>query len=248
MHDWDDEENFIEDGSENEEAVEDGDDEQNAEELSKSGRVAPAMSVTNESDQVPKISAPRRLKKTKSQASVSSNHDGASVKEKKRALIQIPKSQLAGFFEDEAELGSDDEEHDDVDKKAINRQDIEENEEGLDSDLDGFIDHTKDGRGDQGAGGDDWEIEDLEEAARLKFMQDMHNDDKLRTKLAMEAAIYGRKKRSRAEAGLEDGLEDMDEYERRKLERIKEREQILNSQEEEEMEQQLLEGGKDRVI
>lgn len=78
-------------------------------------------------------------------------------------------------------------------------------------------------------------------------MQDMHNDDKLRTKLAMEAAIYGRKKRSRAEAGLGDDLEDMDEYERRKLERIKEREQI-NSDEEEEMEQQLLEGGKARVI
>ena len=223
MHDWDDEENFIEDESENDEAAEDAEDDQGTDKLSKSDKAAPAVSVANESDQVPTVSAPRRLKKTKSQASVSSNHDDASVKEKKRAMLKMPKRRLAGFFEDEAELGSDDEEHDDANTKAINRQDVEENEEGLDSDLEGFIDHTKDGRGDQAAGGDDQEIEDLEEAARLKFMQDMHNDDKLRTKLAMEAAIYGRKKRNRAEAGLDD-LEDMDEYERRKLERIKERE------------------------
>ena len=76
----------------------------------------------------------------------------------------------------------------------------------------------------------------------------MQNDDKLRTKKAMEAAIFGRKKRNRDEAGIDDNMEDMDEYERRKLERIKEREQIMNSQEEEQMEQQLLEGGKQRVL
>ena len=64
----------------------------------------------------------------------------------------------------------------------------------------------------------------------------MQNDDKLRTKKAMEAAIFGRKKRNRDEAGIDDNMEDMDEYERRKLERIKEREQIMNSQEEEQME------------
>lgn len=63
----------------------------------------------------------------------------------------------------------------------------------------------------------------------------MHDDDKMRTKLAMEAAIFGRKKRNRDEAGIDDNVEDMDEYERRKMERIKEREQIMNSQEEEEM-------------
>lgn len=154
---------------------------------------------------------------------------------------------MAGFFEDEAELGSDDEANDAI-QKEINRQDHEENEDGLDADLEGFIDFTKDGRGEQAIQRDDQEIEDLEDAARLKFIQDMQNDDKMRTKKAMEAAIFGRKKRNRDEAGIDDNMEDMDEYERRKLERIKEREQILNSQEEEQMEQQLLEGGKERVL
>lgn len=42
------------------------------------------------------------------------------------------------FLEDEAELGSDDEEKDDS-IKVINKNDEEENEEGLDSDLDGFV-------------------------------------------------------------------------------------------------------------
>ena len=154
---------------------------------------------------------------------------------------------MAGFFEDEAELGSDDEANDAI-QKEINRQDHEENEDGLDADLEGFIDFTKDGRGEQAIQRDDQEIEDLEDAARLKFIQDMQNDDKLRTKKAMEAAIFGRKKRNRDEAGIDDNMEDMDEYERRKLERIKEREQIMNSQEEEQMEQQLLEGGKQRVL
>ena len=175
----------------------------------------------------------RRLKKTKSQASkASSRADGVSNGLKKKKKAQ--KSQMAGFFEDEAELGSDDEANDGI-RKEINRQDIEENEEGLDSDLEGFIDFTKDGRGDHALQRDDQEIEDLEEAARLKFIQDMQNDDKVRTKLAMEAAIFGRKKRNRDDADINENMDDLDEYERRKLERAKEREQIMNSQEEEEM-------------
>ena len=58
----------------------------------------------------------------------------------------------------------------------------------------------------------------------------------------MQAAIFGRnKKRKRGEVeGLEE--EDMDDFERRKRERIAEREQQLNSQDDDEMEQQLLEG------
>lgn len=43
------------------------------------------------------------------------------------------------MFEDEAELGSDDEDHADRVKK-IDRDDVEENEDGLDEDLEGFID------------------------------------------------------------------------------------------------------------
>jgi len=54
---------------------------------------------------------------------------------------------------------------------------------------------------------------------------DIHNDDKMRTKIAMEAAIYGRnKKRKRQDADIEDEQAELDEYERRKLDRIKERE------------------------
>ena len=73
---------------------------------------------------------------------------------------------VAGFFEDEAELGSDDENNDDA-KKAINKQDAEENEDGLDSDLDGFVDH-----------GDVEEIGDPDFNAEAKFIQDLKEDDK----------------------------------------------------------------------
>lgn len=79
------------------------------------------------------------------------------------------KSDLVGFFEDEAELGSDDENNDAI-KKEINKNDVEENEEGLDSDLEGFIDHTKYGRGEEVMNLDEDEIEDLEDGARQKFL------------------------------------------------------------------------------
>ena len=159
------------------------------------------MSV-NESEDLVSISAPRRLKKTKTSRSVSSHASNKSRKSRKQNIV-IKKTQVAEFFEDQAELGSDNEDADDA-KRMIDRNDVEENEDGLDSDLDGFIDHTKDGRGEINLG-DDEEIEDLEEAARMKYMLDIHNDDKLRTKIAMEQAIYGRnKKRKRAEADIED--------------------------------------------
>ena len=208
--------------------------------LNKSEKLEPAMSV-NESEDIVSISAPRRLKKTKTSRSVSSHASNATNKSRKsrksnKQNIVIKKNQVAGFFEDEAELGSDNEEGDDA-QRMIDRNDAEENEDGLDSDLDGFIDHTKDGR-DEVNLGDDEEIEDLEDAARNAYLMDIHNDDKMRTKLAMEAAIYGRnKKRKRDEAEIEDEQAELNEYERRKLDRIKEREQLMNSQEEEQMEQ-----------
>lgn len=61
------------------------------------------------------------------------------------------------FFDEEAELGSDDEENDDVCKK-INKDDLEENEEGLDADLEEFVDK-----------GDHELIEDDEQNAFAKF-------------------------------------------------------------------------------
>ena len=42
-------------------------------------------------------------------------------------------------FEDEAELGSDDEEKDEI-RKEIDKNSFEENEDDLDKDLEGFID------------------------------------------------------------------------------------------------------------
>lgn len=42
------------------------------------------------------------------------------------------------LFDEEAELGSDDEEKDDI-RKDIDRNDEEENDDDLDSDLEGFV-------------------------------------------------------------------------------------------------------------
>ena len=45
---------------------------------------------------------------------------------------------MRAFFDEEAELGSENEENDDI-KKNINKGDIEENEDGLDQDLQDFV-------------------------------------------------------------------------------------------------------------
>ena len=50
---------------------------------------------------------------------------------------------LRKFMEDEAELGSDDEDNDDI-RKDIDLNDEEENEEGLDEDLKDFVVHAGD--------------------------------------------------------------------------------------------------------
>lgn len=57
---------------------------------------------------------------------------------------ELKKRMMKRFLEEEAEVGSDDEEHDDV-RKAIDRDgDLEENEEGLDEDLQDFVVHEAD--------------------------------------------------------------------------------------------------------
>ncbi len=43
------------------------------------------------------------------------------------------------FADIEAELGSDDEDHDEAKAKSIRSDDEDENEEGLDEDLKGFV-------------------------------------------------------------------------------------------------------------
>jgi len=47
---------------------------------------------------------------------------------------------MRAFLEEEAELGSDDEENDDA-RKRINSDDDEENEDGMDEDLADFVVH-----------------------------------------------------------------------------------------------------------
>jgi hypothetical protein len=117
---------------------------------------------------------------------------------------------LRRFLEDEAELGSDNEENDDVRKDiAI---DGEEDEEGLDEDLKDFVVHE----------GDDAEIGDESEDMRLKHQRDMEALDRLEIQRTMEAVIFGRnnKKRKRDEV---DGLDDYDNGDRRKMRLIEER-------------------------
>ena len=114
---------------------------------------------------------------------------------------------VARFLDDEAELGSDDENNDDA-RKRINKNDAEENEDGLDADLEGFV--VK--------GGDDEVIGDAEDDMLKKFQEDLTADDKARTRAIMQAAIFGHqnnKKRKRGEvAGLDDDQDD-DHYLRR---------------------------------
>lgn len=84
----------------------------------------------------------------------------------KKEELKKRQNKARGFFDEEAELGSDDEDNDDICKK-INKGDVEENEEGLDSDLEGFVDK-----------GDHEVISDCEKEAFTKFQQDLINDDR----------------------------------------------------------------------
>jgi hypothetical protein len=59
--------------------------------------------------------------------------------ERKQKMKEIERRRMKKFLEDEAELGSDDEENDDV-RKRINREDDEEQDgDELDADLEGFV-------------------------------------------------------------------------------------------------------------
>ena len=61
------------------------------------------------------------------------------------------RAKLARFLEMEAELGSDNEENDDI-RKKINKESEEENEDGMDSDVSDLVDNAP--------LGDDEEIEE----------------------------------------------------------------------------------------
>ena len=67
------------------------------------------------------------------------------------AKAKKQKSAAARFMDLEADLGSDNEENDDKIKR-INKDDLEEDENGLDDSLEGFVDHEE-------PAGDEEEIE-----------------------------------------------------------------------------------------
>ena len=76
-------------------------------------------------------------------------------KKARAAKKRQEREQMRKYYEDEAELGSDNEENDDV-RKKINRNDAEEADDGLDSDLDGFVVKGEEGDAAEiGAGNDE---------------------------------------------------------------------------------------------
>lgn len=88
-------------------------------------------------------------------------------------------SAAAKFMDLEADLGSDNEENDDRVKK-INREDAEENEQGLDEDLEGFVTHEIPEGDAEG-----------EAAARDLFMANQAEDERAAIKQTLGAVFYG---------------------------------------------------------
>lgn len=132
-------------------------------------------------------------------------------REKERKLKALRK-----YLDDEAELGSDDEDHDDV-RKNIDREGDEEDEDGLDEDLGGFVVHD----------GDDAEIGDESADHYAKFQLDMEQKDREDIKRTMDAVIFGQNNKKRKRDEIE-GL-DGDDNGRRKMRLIEERWNQLNN-------------------
>lgn len=143
------------------------------------------------------------------------------------------KSKLQNYLEEEAELGSDNEENDNV-RKQINKDDQEEDEEGLDEDLAEFIDFEGEMNGN---------VEPANEEIAKQYME----QEKLREQEEIRAVINnlgnrGRnKKRTAIEAGFfgEDADQDEDIIKRVLLangtKSMKNGKIIYDSDEEEEM-------------
>lgn len=209
--------------------------------------------VASDSENV--LSQPEAKSAKLSQASVASSQivtrkkrqvvrsDPSSQTSKKEQVIAKPvqkkkDKKVARFFDEEAELGSENEENDDI-RKQINKDDIEENEEGLDSDLEGFVEK-----------GDNEIIGEAEEYMMDKFQRDLAEDDRKRTREMMYATIHGFKGKKRRRDEVE-GLEDLDADELKKIkaQRLAERQRKLageqneiNSQNESDYENDLREG------
>jgi len=123
-------------------------------------------------------------------------------------LTKEVKKLMAGMLDDEAELGSDDEDNDHV-QKQINKNDDEENEEGLDEDLNGFV-----------VQGNDEEINpDNEEEAYKKYLEQIELDDQRKKMAEINAVVYGRNSKKRRRYDVDD-LDDEDDFEQRKQQRM----------------------------
>jgi len=88
--------------------------------------------------------------------------------EKEKRELERKRKAIRRFMDDEAELGSDDEDNDDY-RREIDKEDAEENEDGLDDDLDGFVVH----------GADDEEIGDPDSDAYRRHQEYLEMQDKL---------------------------------------------------------------------
>lgn len=235
---WDDEENYI-DKNIVEDMV-DENEEEGEEEQEVATKSVGDTSILEDKSNAEDSDEPKRLQRRRKdlQSDKASEFGKVELKKKKKEMSSQQREQLKKFFDEEAELGSDDEDNDHV-RKQINKDDQEENEDGQDDDLQGFVVQA-----------DDVEIGEAEHDAMGKYLHDLEEDDKANIKRAMEAAIFGRnRKRQRGE--VEGGFEDqeLNDYQKRKQDRLQEREQLLNSQEDfEELQQHLLEGGKARAL
>ncbi len=113
------------------------------------------------------------------------------------------------FVDLEAEIGSDDEDHDEVKAKSIDSGDRDEDEEGLDEDLKGFV-----------VTGQDEEIGEADEEMRQKFNRDREADDRAETAKIWSSVILGNnRKRKRGEIEFD----ELDEASKKKLKRIEQR-------------------------
>ena len=114
---------------------------------------------------------------------------------------------MRAFFDDEAQLGSDDEEKGDL-VKAIDRNDAEEDEAGQDADLQDFVVHA-----------DEDEIGGVDEDMRAKFLADRHADDRAMTGAVMKSVFFGQnRKRKRGDVELGEGEDNLDSAFRKRLE------------------------------
>lgn len=134
----------------------------------------------------------------------------ARIKQRKIDLKKAKDAKMRQFLEMEADIGSNDEDHDECAPKMINADDAEEDEEGQDGDLKGFVVNEADIKGEQG---DDGQM-------MQKFIDDRNQDDKNETAKIYQSIFLGQnRKRKRGDIDCD----SQDEAMKKKLKRIEDR-------------------------